>query len=101
MIYFPLQADAGSQSSWADVPLKFLGYERNPKRLQAAIKQVYEKAIKNIHITGTKVLPCAFFETLGGRNPDDYNARVEPSVHGGRKMAQQLVGIIEEAMKND
>jgi hypothetical protein len=101
MIYFPLQANVvGSQRSWADTPLKLLGYNREPKRLQTTIKQVYEKATKNIDVAGTKLLPFALFEVLDGKSAIDYTARVEPSAEGGRKMAEQLAAVIEEVMRD-
>jgi hypothetical protein len=95
MIYYPLEAHAGSQRSWADIPLKFLGYNRFPGRLQAAIKQMYELATKEIQILGVDVIPTALFEVLDGKNEDDYTARVEPSAEGGRKIAAHLKEIID------
>ncbi|KAK4552103.1 hypothetical protein LTR86_010639 [Recurvomyces mirabilis] len=90
MIYFPLQADAGAQSGWAESQLKLLGYNSDPGQLQAAISKIYKQATVNVELTGTKVIPCALYETMDGRTKDDYTARVEPSVKGGRKMASLL-----------
>jgi len=95
MIYFPLEANASLQKSWADLPLKMLGYNRFPGQLQSAIRGMYEHATKKIQIEGSVVVPCALFEVMDGKNGDDYTARVEPSVEGGRKMALQLEGLIE------
>jgi hypothetical protein len=95
MIYFPLEANAADQASWADLPLKFLGYNRFPDQLQTAIRQMYELATKKIEIAGVNVVPCALFDSLDGKNGEDYTARVEPSVEGGRKIALQLQEIIE------
>lgn len=89
MIYYPLEAGAG-QTSWADAQLKVLGYNSYPGQLQAAIKKMYEQATSNIKIRGTTVVPCALFESMDGKTADDYTARVEPSVQGGKKMAAQL-----------
>ncbi|OBT74025.1 hypothetical protein VF21_05985 [Pseudogymnoascus sp. 05NY08] len=94
MIYYPLEADASNQESWADVPLKFMGYNRFPRQLQTAIRKMYELATKQIQIPGVHVVPCALFESLDGKCEDDYVARVEPSSEGGRKMALQLMGTI-------
>jgi hypothetical protein len=95
MIYFPLEADAGSQSSWADLPLKALGYNSNPKRLQAAIKAMYARATETLEVEGTTVVPCALYEVLDGKTEEDYTARVEPSVEGGRKMGERFAEIIQ------
>lgn len=94
MIYFPLEAQAARQSSWADIPLRVLGYNTWPGRLQAAITKMYELATKEIEIPGVKIIPFALFEILDGKDGGDYVERVEPSVEGGRKMASQLAGII-------
>lgn len=90
MIYFPLEAKASSQSSWADGQLKMLGYGWYPGQLQAAIRQMYETATLMIKIDDTEVIPCALFEVLDGQEEGDYVDRVEPSVEGGRKMAGLL-----------
>jgi hypothetical protein len=95
MIYYPLEAGASKQTSWADVPLKLLGYNLFPGQLQTAIKAIYEVATKQIQIPGVKVIPCALFEAMDGKNKDEYSARVEPSAEGGRKIASQLKEIIE------
>lgn len=98
MIYYPLEAGAATQSSWADVQLKSLGYNRYPRQLQAAITKMYELATKQVQIAGTHVIPCALSDALDGKNKDDYEARVEPSAEGGRKIALQLKGIIDSVI---
>jgi len=95
MIYFPLEAGAGDQSSWADMPLQLLGYNSFPGQLQAAIRKIYETATQRIELPGTDVIPCALFEVLDGKCKEDYTARVEPSVEGGRKIASHLTGILD------
>ena len=94
MIYYPLEANASKEKSWADLPLALLGYNRFPGQLQTAIKKMYELATKQIQITGTNVVPCALFEAMDGKSKGDYTARVEPSAEGGRKIALQLKEII-------
>jgi hypothetical protein len=89
-IYHPLEASASSQSSWADAQLRMLGYGLFPGQLQAAIRQIHESATAKVEIEGTKVVPCALYEVLDGKAEGDYVARVEPSVDGGRKMADLL-----------
>jgi hypothetical protein len=95
MIYYPLEAGVGSQTSWADLQLRLLGYNRNPGHLQTAIRKMYDNATKRIQITGTKVVPCALFEVMDGKSEDDYTARVEPSAEGGRKMALHLKELLD------
>ena len=95
MIYYPLEANASKQESWADLPLKLMGYNRFPGQLQTAIRTMYELATKQIQIPGVLVVPCALFESLDGKCEADYVARVEPSAEGGRKMALQLSGVID------
>lgn len=99
MIYFPLEAKATKESSWADVPLRMLGYNRFPGQLQAAIKKMYELATKKVDIDGVKVIPCALFEAMDGQNGEDYVARVEPSVEGGRKMASHFKELIDPLLE--
>jgi hypothetical protein len=91
MIYYPLEAKASQQKSWADLPLKLLGYNRYPGQLKASIRAMYALATKNIEIPGTKVIPCALFEVLDGTKSASYTARVEPSSEGGREMASHII----------
>lgn len=95
MIYYPLEDGVSKQKSWADTQLKLLGYNRFPRQLQTAITQMYELATKKIKIPGTKVVPCALFEAMDGKNGDDYTARVEPSAEGGRKIGLKLKEIVQ------
>lgn len=99
MIYFPLEAQAAKQPGWADLPLRLLGYNLFPGQLQTAIKKMYELATRKTSIPGVKVIPCALFEALDGKNGDDYIARVEPSVEGGRKMALQLEELLDPLLR--
>ena len=95
MIYYPLEAGASKQKSWADLPLRLLGYNRFPGQLQAAIAKMYELATKRVRLEGVEVVPCALFEVLDGKNGEYYEAIVEPSAEGGRKIAALLKGILE------
>jgi len=96
MIYYPLEA--GAQSSWADAQLKVLGYNRDPGQLQAAIRKMYEQATLTVEIAGTQVVPCALYEALDGKRGEDYTARVEPSVQGGKRMATLLVERLDDVL---
>ncbi|KAJ3495460.1 hypothetical protein NLG97_g3380 [Lecanicillium saksenae] len=99
MIYYPMEAQTGLPPSWADKALGALGYNKQPEKLQAAIKQMYEQATRNIQIEGVPVKACPLFEAMDGKTADDYVERVEPSVEGGRKMSQLLVPLIEEILR--
>ncbi|KAH0596867.1 hypothetical protein MHUMG1_05175 [Metarhizium humberi] len=99
MIYFPLEAQAAKQKSWADVSLGALGYNRWPGRLQAAITKMYELATQKVQIPGVSVIPVALFEALDGKRGGDYVERVEPSVEGGRKIASQLAAVINPLLE--
>ncbi|OCK82070.1 hypothetical protein K432DRAFT_349822 [Lepidopterella palustris CBS 459.81] len=98
MIYFPLEDEFSEQKSWADASLKVMGYNKNPGHLQAAIRSMYELATKTIRIEGTTIVPCALFEVLDGKSAGDYTARVEPSVEGGRKMAEHLKNSLDAVL---
>lgn len=99
MIYYPLEAQPGLAPSWADTALGALGYNKRPEKLQAGIKQMYEQATRNIRIEGVPVKACPLFEVMDGKNTADYEERVEPSVEGGRKMADLLGRFIDEIIQ--
>ena len=65
-----------------------LGYDSNPGKLQGLIEKIYVDAISRIQVQGTKVVPIALYNALDGKDTNDYEARVEPSATGGRKMAE-------------
>ena len=100
MIYFPLEAQAAKQKGWADIPLRALGYNGFPERLQTAIRKMYELGTQRIQLSGVKVIPLALYEVMDGKNADDYVERVEPSVEGGRKMATRLAHEIEKLIED-
>lgn len=84
MIYYPNEISGGS---WADCSLSLLCYNYFPSKLQTAIRKVFEEGTNKIKIEGTRVVPFPLFKILDGKNPNDYVQRVEPSVQGGKKMA--------------
>jgi hypothetical protein len=98
MIYFPLEAFRG-QSGWADLPLAILGYSLRPKKLQTAIRTIFEKATCRIQVAGTEVIPCPLFERLDGKLPENYVERVEPSKTGGQWMAKWFASAVEDILK--
>jgi len=84
--------------SWADPVLDKLGYDRDPSKLQLIISTLCERVgRRGLHIDGTRVVLCPLFEALDGKDPADYCQRVEPSVRGGRKMAERIWQTIEES----
>jgi hypothetical protein len=93
MIYFPLEREF-EQASWADAQLKVLGYESDPGQLQEAIRKMFEMGTCKVRVEGTNVVPAALYEVMDGKRKEDYTARVEPSVNGGRKMAERFGKVI-------
>jgi hypothetical protein len=100
MIYFPLEAQYG-QKGWADLPLKALGYNSNPVKLQTAIRQMYEMGTKSVKVEGTEVIPTALYETLDGSCSEHYVDRVEPSSRGGRKMAEHFMALVDKLIPSE
>jgi hypothetical protein len=88
MIYYPDQKVTGS---WADRTLGYLGYNTDPKKLQAAIDQIFIHSTAKIRIAGSQVIPFPMYRILNGLNTKDYVQRVEPSNQGGYKLAQAFV----------
>lgn len=97
MIYYPDEKQSGS---WADGTLGVLGYNSDPAKLQLLIRKVFEMATSRIEIPGTHVIPVPLFRALDGRNTNDYCARVEPSVSGGRKMANLILDKWEQGAES-
>ena len=51
---------------------------------------LFERATSKIKIPGTKVVPIPMFKTLDGKDTNDYDNRVEPSVQGGKKLGKMF-----------
>jgi len=90
MIYFLDEQGSG----WADWALSALGYNKDPARLQEAIRAVFRLATQRIRIEGTTVVAFPLFEVLDGKTTSDYVSRVEPSSQGGKKIAQALMKVL-------
>jgi len=88
MLYY---LDESPSGGWADHVLGLLGYDKNPAKLQAVIKRVFQLGTSKIQLPGVEVVPFPLFEALDGKDPADYVQRVEPSVQGGSKMAEALL----------
>jgi hypothetical protein len=55
----------------------------------------------NIRIQNSQVIPVPLFIPLDGKHDRDYVARVEPSAHGGKKMAEFFLNIIDNNQNDD
>ena len=119
MIYYLDEKPGGS---WADFTLDKLGYNVNPEKLQLIIRMLFERirargfsssrppsqgglfglfekgGTQTAQVAAaaaqTEVLAFPLFEVLDGKNTEDYVQRVEPSVQGGKKMAEALLNFI-------
>jgi hypothetical protein len=87
-VYYP---DQNVTSSWAGRMLGLLGYNKNPKKLQAVIRAIYIHATSNIHVDGVNVVSVPLFNALDPSDSTDYIERVEPSTVGSYKIARMLV----------
>eukprot|EP00967_Tisochrysis_lutea_P097072 scaffold142472_cov35-Tisochrysis_lutea.AAC.1 len=88
MLYYLDERPGGS---WADPVLSKLGYDKNPAKLQQIIFTLCERLTRRgLNIDGTRVEICPLFEALDGSDTSDYCQRVEPSVTGGRKIADRI-----------
>jgi hypothetical protein len=88
MLYF---LDEKPGNSWAEGVLRAMGYNSDPEKLQAIIRQLFFLATKTIKIPGSVVIAVPLFEALDGKDTTDYSQRVEPSAKGGEKMGEYLV----------
>jgi len=84
--------------SWADYTLGKLGYDTDPTKLQLVMREVFAAATQHVDLEGIKVVPVPLYEALDGKNPEDYEQRVEPSVQGGQKMATCILDHIMAAL---
>lgn len=96
MIYFPHEDP--QVHSWAAQALRLLQYDTKPRRLQQFIKAVYKEATSHVSVDGVRVIPCALFDAMDGKDSDLYVARVEPSELGGQSIAQLLLSKIRLAL---
>ena len=94
MIYF---LDQQPGDSWADGTLAALGYNSNPDKLQLIIRMLFERISARgfkVKRASTGVMCFPLFEVLDGTDTNDYIQRVEPSVQGGKKIANKLLRFI-------
>ena len=79
----------------ADRTLGLLGYNSNPSKLQRTIDMIYKHAIRQIKIKDCEVVGFEMSKSLNSKDSKDYCQRVEPSSIGGRKIAENLVKILD------
>ena len=84
--------------SWADFALRKLGYDARPAKLQLIIRTLYDaiaaRGFPSLAAAGTEVHAIPLFHVLDGKDPADYVQRVEPSVQGGKKLADAILGVL-------
>lgn len=84
--------DTNVSDSWANVALGALCYcGPAASCLQRRIDLMYSSAVSKITIDGVEVVGVALSEALDGSISEDYHQRVEPSIQGGRKMAELIL----------
>lgn len=80
-------------ASWANLTLDMIGYNKNPKHVQAIIHRLFVDCMVNnpLEVAGVrKIHPIELSRALDGTDPRDYDNRVEPSSQGGMKMASLI-----------
>jgi len=92
--------DEAKGTGWAEETLEALGYNDDPSHLQDVIKTIYSVGVSRVSVPGTIVVPVPMFEALDGSDTDDYCQRVEPSIQGGSKMAEQFAAFIGTLPEN-
>jgi hypothetical protein len=99
VIYYP-DENAEAQS-WANMTLAAIGYNKAPQKVQGIIDRIATVAAEKISAQSlgfandavhVEVVPLS--RALDGKRSEDYVARVEPSVFGGRRMAELIWGTI-------
>lgn len=91
--YFPDASRAST--SWAWLGLNLLKYDEDPARLQAVMRKIAAATAAHgfprLRALADRVLVVPMFHVLDGRSSEHYVSRVEPSVDGGRALAQHFL----------
>eukprot|EP00961_Rhodomonas_salina_P247016 3337429-Rhodomonas_salina.3 len=95
MLYY-LNQNLGT--CWADDMLKKLGYNSNPAKLQLIIRTLFhaireKRVASHLADEATTVHHMQLFAVLDPSDSSNYVERVEPSVEGGRKMADAILQV--------
>jgi len=88
--------DESPSGGWADPILNALGYNSNPGKLQSLIQQIHFHATEKIPQKISNAIPFKMYEHMNGKDPKDYVDRVEPSEHGGAKLAKGYYELISK-----
>ena len=96
-IYYPSEKKSGG---WADMPLKLLGYDSNPQKLQTLIKQIFTRSTSTISLPNAEVMGVPLFAALDGTHEEDYCERAEPSAIGGSKLGNLLMNAVMDSSYN-
>lgn len=95
VIYYP--DENVKAQSWASPILKLIGYNSNPRHVQAIIDRVFTEVqlgVTPARVGIPSVVPLALSAAMDGTKTEDYVARVEPSAVGGSKIANLFVSTI-------
>ena len=96
MLYYLDEVPGGS---WADGTLRTLGYDTDPSKLQTIMRIIFELATRKVRIPGVEtVVAVPLYTALDGKDTSDYEARVEPSVSGGAKLAKLLMDSMQASV---
>jgi len=83
--------DEAMVESWANAILNLVCYSCFPGVLQYRMNLAFEYGVRMVKIPNTEVVPIALSEALDGKDTNDYLQRVDPSIQGGRKMANLVL----------
>ncbi|QKF94723.1 GDSl lipase/esterase [Fadolivirus algeromassiliense] len=64
--------------------------------IKQLLNQIHDKCVNQIKIGGTEIIPLKLYDIIDGSDQKDYEHAVEPSVQGGKKMAQAFYNIINK-----
>lgn len=94
MIYY---FDETPGNGWCEGVLSQLRYNQMPGLIQGLINMTFEAATARVAVPGITIIPLQLSAALDGKTPGDYCQRVEPSVAGGRKMANLIAEAIDKS----
>lgn len=98
VIYYPNLNDTSGWASEFLQSLKNINPTANINTIKTMLgillNKVHDDAISQIKISGTEIIPCKLYEVLDGSDNNDYVSAVEPSIQGGKKMAQKLYELV-------
>ncbi len=63
--------------------------------LRGLLKKIHDECIEKIKINGTEIIPLKLYDVIDGTDEKDYENAVEPSIQGGKKMAEAFKNLID------